>query len=282
MFRVSAILLILAALSSGARPDPAQTPTLDQLLQRAGAYTAAYEERFAAVVTDEQYEQKWFDRATPIPRRARKMSSEMMFLWLTNEKSWLSVRNVLAVDGRNVNDSQQRLDRLFASDAAIGVAKLRKMRDEGARFNIGTIRRNFNDPMFPMQFLEPPNQRRFTFTLTGNENVGGVATSKIAFEEHASPTFIQDGRSDLPSHGDVCVAADGSVMRTRLRILNADRHISAFVTIDYRNEASLEMPVPVKMQEIYTAGAPYERISGVATYSNFRRFETSARIVPDR
>jgi len=282
MFRASALALILAAASIGARSGLAQTPTLDELLQRAGAYTAAYEERFSAVVTDEQYEQKLFDRAAPIPKRTRKMSSEMMFLWLANERSWLAVRNVLAVDGRDVSNSQERLDRLFASDATIGVAKLRKMRDEGARFNIGTIRRNFNDPMFPLQFLEPPNQRRFTFTLAGAEQVSGVTTSKIKFEERARPTFIQDGRTDLPSHGEVCVAPDGSVMRTRLQIQNADRYISAFVMIDYRREASLDMLVPAKMQEVYAAGTPYERVNGVATYSNFRRFETSARIVPDR
>jgi hypothetical protein len=259
----------------------AQESPLTQILERAAGYTRRYEERFAVIIADEQYEQHVNGRSYH-GQSARTIASEMMFVWLAGERSWLSVRNVVSVDGDRIKNSAKRLDQLLSADAPVGVAHLRQLRNEGSRYNIGTIRRNFNDPMFPLQFLEPPNQRRFTFTLMGNENVGGVTTSKIAFEEHASPTFIQDGRSDLPSCGDVCVAADGSVMRTRLRIVNADRRMSAFVTIDYRNEASLEMLVPVKMQEIYTAGAPYERISGVATYSNFHRFETSARIVPDR
>jgi len=282
---MKATLALIGALA--AAPAAAEPPALADLLLQVGKYVRGFQHDFATVIGDETYLQRerYAERVNgreKVSTAERTMRSEMLFLWMPQERDWLAVRNVLAVDGRNVSKSQERLDRLFASEAAIGVAKLRKMRDEGARFNIGTIRRNFNDPMFPLQFLEPPNQRRFTFTLAGAEQVGGVTTSKIKFEERARPTFIQDGRTDLPSHGEVCVAPDGSVMRTRLQIQNADRYISAFVMIDYRREASLDMLVPAKMQEVYAAGAPYERVNGVATYSNFRRFETSARIVPDR
>jgi len=260
----------------------AQTPTLAAVLAEAGAYATAYEERFSVLVGDEQYDQRAFSRFAGSRPRIRKITSEMMFLWLANEKAWLSVRNVLTVDGRVIKNSQERLDRLLKADAPVGVARLRKMRDEGARFNIGSIHRNFNDPMFPLRFVEPENQRRFRFTLAGEEEANGAVSSKILFEEQAHPTFIQDGRIDVASRGIVWVRADGAIVRTRLEVIDRVSGINALIVVNYRRDARLEILVPGDMRELYrvTQGGS-ERVECEATYSNFRRFETSARIVPD-
>jgi hypothetical protein len=259
-----------------------QAPGLAAVLAAAGTYTAAYEERFSAVVSDEQYDQRVFSRSASALPRTRKISSEMMFLWLANERAWLSVRNVVDVDGRAVKNSQERLDRLLKAEAPVGVARLRKMRDEGARFNIGSIRRNFNDPMFPLHFIEPGNQRRFTFALVGEETVDGAVSSKVGFEEQASPTFIQDGRRNVPSRGTMWIASGGAIMRTRLEVTDRYGGMAALIVVNYRRDPKLEMLVPADMHEFYrVTRAGSERIECEATYSNFRRFETSGRIVPN-
>src|SRR5205823_15052005 len=121
----------------------------------------------------------------------------------------------------------------------------------------------------------------FTFTLAGEEVVNGNPTSKISFEEQASPTFVQDGRTNLPAKGEIMVASDGAVLRTRLRVPDAARQITSFISVEYRREPTLDMLVPSTMREIYTAGVPYERVESTATYTNFHRFETSVRIVPE-
>jgi hypothetical protein len=260
----------------------AQAPPLASLLQRAGEYALRYEERFAAVISDEEYEQHAEGRSYRGPRN-RKIVSEMMFLWLTGEKAWLSVRNVVRVDGSAIKNSQKRLDRLLSDNAPVGIAHLRRTRDEGARFNIGTIRRNFNDPMFPLRFLEPEMQGRFTFALTGQETVDGIATTKVTFEEQAQPTFIQDGTRDLPSHGILWMADDGRVLRTRFDVRDPPRGLTAIIIVNYRPDPKLDMLVPATMHEIYLASGPAsERVECNARYSDFRQFETAARIVPDR
>ena len=280
MRRCPELVALLMAL--GASVAVAQAPALSPLLDRAGTYVQRYEERFAVVISDEAYEQR-VDGRSYRGARFRKIASEMMFLWLPGEKSWLSVRNVVSVDGSAIGNSRKRLDRLLSDSAPVGIAHLRRMRDEGARFNIGTIRRNFNDPMFPLQFLEPDKQPRFTFALAGRETIDGADTTKVTFDERASPTFIQDGHRNLPTHGIFWLAEDGAVVRTRLEVRDPLRGLSAIVLVNYRAEQKLDMLVPVTMHETYLAAGPnIERVECHAQYSGFRRFETAARMLPDR
>jgi hypothetical protein len=271
-----------AAPTSGAGGEEA---SLTSLLQQAADYTRHYEERFTVIIGDEQYEQRVGNGPYRGPRglRTRKISSEMMFLWLAHERSWLSVRNVVSVDGDPIKDSQKRLDRLLSAAAPIGIAHLRQLRNEGARYNIGTIRRNFNDPMFPLQFLESEAQSRFAFALTGQETVDGIVTSKVTFDEQVAPTFVQDGNRDLSSHGIFWIAGDGRVLRTRFDVSNPLRALTATVIVDYRPDAKLDMLVPVTMHEFYVAsGMAPEHIDCTARYSNFRQFETGARLITSR
>jgi hypothetical protein len=287
---VLAALLVLPPPASVAAPRP----DLAVVLERAGQYVLGFEERFALVIGDERYDQHKIGGAmrlgngsTIAPPQDRTIESEMLFLWLSGERAWLAVRNVLTVDGGAVDGSQQRLDRLLASTAPIGLARLRQLRNESARFNIGTIRRNFNDPMSPLRFLEPESRRRFGFALAGEETVNGVVTSKVTFNEEARPTFIQNS----PSHGMIWIAADGAIVRTRLEVGNRQQRLTASIVVDYRRDQKLDMMVPVTMREIYTAlaaggatgalGPVSERIECDAKYSNYRRFETAGRIVPD-
>lgn len=195
----------------------------------------------------------------------------------------LSVRNVVSVDGSAIGNSRKRLDRLLSASAPVGIAHLRQMRNEGARFNIGTIRRNFNDPMFPLQFLEPEQQQRFTFALAGQDTIAGIDTRKVTFDEEARPTFIEDGSRSLPTHGVFWIAEEGAVVRSRLEVRDPPRGLTAIVLVDYGPDAKLDMLVPTTMHEIYLAAGPNrERVECNARYSGFRRFETAGRIVPDR
>ncbi|MGH9148526.1 MAG: hypothetical protein ACRD1Q_17585, partial [Vicinamibacterales bacterium] len=222
--------------------------------------------------------------------------SEMLFVWEPEQEKWLTVRNVLAVDGVAVPDSRNRLTVALAESGPDRLPRLRRLRDESARFNIGGIFRNFSDPTLVLQFLDEPDQPRFTFTITGTEKVAGVNTWKLAFSERTRPTVVQSATSDLPSNGFVWIdGANGSVVRTSLTLTDPETNVAAEVTVDYRLNPKLSLWVPMRLVEHYTQqrfvnrappgspprqGTMSERIEGVATYSNFRRFETSARIVP--
>jgi len=54
------------------------------------------------------------------------------------------------------------------------------------------------------------------------------------------------------------------------------------VEVDYQQDPKLTMWVPVAMHETYMdmrGSAVHEHIGGEATYSGFRRFETSGRLL---
>ena len=125
----------------------------------------------------------------------------------------------------------------------------------------------------------------------GKERVGGVETVRVSFAEHAHPTLVSRGSDgqDLPAHGDVWLdARDGVVYRTRLVTDDSRFDTHAEITVTFAREPKLDRWLPVRMSETYVQqgiastppGSFAERIECVATYANYRRFETSARVLP--
>lgn len=280
---------------------------LATVLAEVGTYVRRFEQDFSFVISDERYEQHLQGRAywpgasetKPIAAVTRRTEAEMAFLWLPDAKEWLGVRNVRTVDGSPVPDSEQRLERALKETNVEGLARLRQLRDESARFNIGQIQRNFSDPTLVLQFLDPDYQSHFKFRIVGREMVGGAETWKIGFEEQERPTLITAGSADvysrgigsgdLFSSGTVWVRpTDGTVLRTTL-VLHIDTvycrttltNVTASVIVNFRLDPKLEMWVPVRMDERYAQIRPQQTVTCVGIYSNFRHFEASGRLISD-
>jgi len=255
------------------------------LLVSAGQQVRHFEQGFALVISDEDYQQHAGGRAHVDLPQHRHTRAEMLFVWLPEERVWLTVRNVVNVDGRDVAQSRDRLRSAVGEPGGERLTRLRRLVDDSARFNVGRAFRNFNYPTLALAFLDPAVQPRFTFTLAGRERVGGTDAWKINYVEHASPTVIQGDGADRISRGSVWIAIrDNVVVRTRLdlRIPGSESSAVATVEVDYAPDPKLAVWVPVKMKETYTemtGSTVVENIGGEATYSNFRRFETSGRIV---
>ena len=124
--------------------------------------------------------------------------------------------------------------------------------DASARYNIGQLHRNFNDPTLALLFLEPASQKRFRFSEQGQDTVDGVPLRRIAFEERGRPTIIRDARShrDAPSSGTLLIADDGRVMRSELR-LRVPRDTTSMIRVTFGDEPKLGMLVPRLMEEEY-------------------------------
>lgn len=278
-------------------PQGSDSPTLAQLLARAGEFVRYFQQDFASVVSDEDYRQDVTSRqySTPPPAsrddvdrlpsksERRRTRSEMLFLWMPDEAAWLTVRNVLAVDEEPVPDSQNRLNEAFGTTSVDRGTRLRVLRDASARFNLGTFYRNINYPTLALQYLDPAMQPRFAFTLAGRERIAGVQTAKIAFEERSRPTFIQEDGTDRVSNGMLWVAeADAAIVRTHLELRIPQRETTMAVDVDYRRDDRFHMWVPARMHEVYRysrSSILLESVECVASYSNFRRFETSGRMI---
>ena len=256
--------------------------TLDRLLPRAREYVAQFTRQFTLLVGDEDYYQTLRDETRE--RRNRHLESEVFFVGVHAGAGSLTVRSTSKVDGKRVTDSSDRIRRALRDQSAEGWRRLRLLADEGARYNLGSLERNFNDPVLALLFAGPDVQSRFSFRVAGTEQVTGESVTRLSFRERERPTLIRDGRSgrDLPTSGALSVAEDGTIWRTELQVETPSSTV-ATIRVSYVRDERLGLLVPSVMNEDYRYRDSAERkmlfISARAVYSNFRRFETSGRIV---
>ena len=183
-----------------------------------------------------------------------------------------------------VTDREDRLLQALTTGTG-GFDEARRISDESARFNIGPILRNFNVPTTTLFFFAPDNVNRFKFARKD----ATASAWEIAFHETRHPTLIRtpDGAS-IPAAGTLWVnPQDGTVLRTRLEVSgfatpvhSGDGGTHGAIDVTYRHIDALEMWLPDTMVETFEAshGTVVEHTRGEVRYSNYRRFETSARI----
>jgi hypothetical protein len=263
--RISRYLVLGTALIGQAQTRPM---TMDELLFRANEYVVRYQKEFSAVVAEEQYHQ---ETETGSRKDTRDLVSDVLLVRGQGEV-WSGYRDVFEVNGKPVRDRTERVRKLFLQ----GPASLRRILDEGARFNIGLIRRNFNVPTIALLILDPVNQYRFRFEKVGEETLNGVTVWQVRFSEHERPTLIRQGGVDAFSRGLLWIdPQQGRVMKTQMTVGDSNTTVRADITVTYQADLSVGVWVPTEMIERYdnprVPGA--ERITCRATYSNYRRFD---------
>jgi hypothetical protein len=247
---------------------------------------ASFQQQFASVIGEEQYRQQFtVERAVDsetltvrLVKTSRSLRSELSFAWFPDVPGWFGFRDVIDADGKPVKDRDRRLAALFFEKPTGKL--LKRALQESARYNLGTIRRNFNVPMVALQFLGADVASRFRFEELEPERDGDVSVRVVRYEEKGRPTMILfNGETNALSHGRVWIEAEtGRVRKTELVVGNADSDIR--VVTWYRPDQRLSMWVPSRMTESYDYTQRLsDAIECEATYSNFRRFETGGRLV---
>lgn len=250
----------------------------ETLLARAAQYSERFQAGFLIVIGEEHYRQR-LSGSRYVAGRERSTRAEMLFMWLPEERRWMTVRQVQEVDGRAVTG--ETLSQLLTDRE-----RLARLRAESARYNLGRLLyRDFNSPTLVVELLHPAMQPRFRFTEKGRERINGIETRRVQFKEVSRPTIIQQLGADLFSEGTVWLRdTDGAVVRSDLRVAIPLRYTHASMTVDFTRDDRLDVWVPSRMKESYQAldlnGTLAERVDTEATYRNFRRFETSGRVVP--
>lgn len=274
-------LIVLAVLLVSPSLPIARDAALERTLARTARQVELFQNDFAQVIGTEHYSQ--VQRNTARFARTREMLSEVFFFGHTNQVGAMTVRNVMRVDGRRVRNSADAIEKALALPAGERVAKLRALADAGARYNLGTLQRNFNEPTLALMFGSTEFQPRFKFKTDGEETVDGRALRRLTYSETARPTVIRDARngSSIPASGFLLVDEEGTVWRTELRLDTRETFVT--IRVAYAHDARLGVLVPASMDEDYRYRdkdtARLMMVSGHATYSDFRRFVTSARIV---
>jgi hypothetical protein len=286
------ILLTAAACITCVCTLAAQRPSLESLLEAAGSYAERYHEAFTTIVAEEEYVQNlvapmragsgtWSLQAVGDDDKRRTLRSEVMLLrGVAGEDAWFFFRDVFEVDGRAVGSTRGRLEGWLRQSRDSFVHRARALALEQARYNLGDILRTINVPLIALEFLLPVHQERFRFRAAGDTTVSGVKVTTVTFEEKRRPTMIKtpDG-DDIEARGTFWIEpGTGRVQRTDLRTGERNaRDVRSSIVVTFEPHERLGMLVPVSMQERYSSGG-YE-ITTLAKYSNFRRFETGARII---
>jgi hypothetical protein len=245
------------------------------LVAAASKYVTEYEARFKFLIADESYSQATYDRDRRETGR-RWMKGELFLTFIPADAAWLAVHDFTEVDGEPVEDRED-LRALLQKGETVSV--VRSVLSRNSRFNLGSILRNFNEPTLALLILEPRRVQRFSFDREEVVRTGDRTSVRLSFRERERPTLVRDGENrPVFSRGDITIdAATGRVERTVIELLDDD--VLARLTTTYALDEKVEMWVPVSFAERYErTSRDREVIVCEAAYSNYRKFEVTARI----
>lgn len=279
---IAALLGVTCIAGPRAHADQ-RAPSVKDVMRRVADYVSAYGEKASILVGTERYTQQT-DGNTADAQRSRVTVAEFAIVKVETIRGWLGFRDVVEVDGRSVTDREDRLVRLLTSPGN-RYDEARQLTAESARFNIGRVVRNFNVPTTVLFYFTRDNHERFKFTA---KRVQADGSWEIAFRETQHPTLIRtpEGKS-VPSDGSIWVnPADGTIVRTVLKVggmgIGAPKGTRGAGTIDvtYRRVEPLEMWLPESMLEQFETKdrETWETVTGRASYTNYRQFQTYGRI----
>lgn len=265
----------------------APEPTPQDLRARLNTYLTAYEPRLSELIADERVTQRDVPKHEGRPGSEeffkRTLLSEVAFIALPGNAGWLGFRRVLKVDNTPVYDTLGALNATLSEGSKDDYLRARTMLSDSARFNLGKPR-TINLPNLPLEVLQPQHAARFSVRIAGSERIGGHRTTKLVFVENVSPTIVRefDG-SDMRSIVSAFVEPDtGRLWRADVIIRDPRPTVIQFdhiVSVTFAENRALGLLVPSQMREDFFAGDD-RKAWGEATYTNYRRFQTSARILP--
>lgn len=260
-----------------------QSP-VDEAVRAMSAYAAAYGEHASVIVASEHYTQTAESNSSNAAlgsMRGRRGSRTLVsdFAIVKTSIGWVGFRDVLSVDGKDVRDRDDRLVRLLIAGAD-GIQNARRVSDESARYNIGFAARNLNVPTMALFLFAAEGASRFQFAAAKP----ATGETHLAFREKDSAGLVHrtDGET-VPLSGEVWALPDGTVIRTLLRMSNITATVRASraeIDVTYRLVPQVQMWLPETMTELYEGrdGPAFQRATGRAEYTNYRRFQTSVRI----
>jgi hypothetical protein len=253
---------------------------------RLDRYLTSYEPQLSTVVADEVMTQRTRDRGWVVTHR--RIESEVAFIALPGRAAWMGFRRVVKVNGKTVADSGVPLARLMAEGARDDYDKARVLLAESAAHNLGAPR-TINLPNLPLELLHPRHRHRFAHELYAREKVDGAPAVVLQLDETSTPTIIQQAGVEMKMTDMKTVvwatieAETGRLLRAKVTASDArlgTRPFIAELDIKFKDDKKVGMMVPAEMSETFFVSRSGGPGTGTAKYSNYRRFTTAARIVP--
>ncbi len=259
----------------------------------ASDYAVAFAGSAETLLAEEHYVQEVKTRpsAGAMPRYStsgitierRELDSEVALIQLKPGELWLLARDIHRVDKRPLEAAQRVPLPVVRPDTdAEALTQLRAIAAQGARFNIGGIRRDLNVPTLALWLLTPAILPRFDFSVRDTETIDGRRAVVVQFKERQPPFLFNVDDVPVPTSGRFWLDRERrAVIRTELLLQSAAgrREAQALIVVNYAFDAKSDAWVPRDMAEQYNAPLTRQFVMATATYTNVRRFSSSVRIV---
>ena len=253
---------------------------IDDVLQNASSYVEAFMEDLSTVVMEEEYGQSSFSGGGGGAIKIN-LRSEFLLVPLRGSDTWMGFRDVFEVNGRRVQDREDRLAALFIDNSenpTTALAQARQIAEESSRYNVGSIHRTFNIPTYTLLILHPSNIQRFRFSKDGEDCAGVDPAGEIEFEETYLPTLTRGFNGiNLPADGQLCVdPSSGRVFETEINLHHPSvgetrPATNVKATVKFSLESNIGMLLPEEMRERYSEQGGGNTTS-TARYRNYRQF----------
>jgi hypothetical protein len=250
---------------------PAAGQSAPDAIASVRAFAEQYQRDAPSLVAHEQYVQNATYRRGTAEHQVT--TAELVMVRLPGAANWVTFRDVLTVNKRSVRDREERLLKLLQSPEPNVLTQARRIAQESARFNLGSITRTMNVPDMALEYLQPRHGARIRFEALRNDTIDGRPVVVLKFSETTGPSMIRGLTGlDILARGRVWAEpGSGAIVRTELLV--EDRVSKGTCTVDFGIDPRLGIRVPIKMTERYSMTA--ETIDAVANYSDFRRFRVS-------
>ena len=270
-----AALVALTVLPIRAAPPASDRDDLSvkSVVAAASKYVARYEQEFAFLLAEEAYSQVRMRGTTTL--ESRRLKSEFFLTFLPADDEWVAVRDVKTVDDEPVAARDDLRTVLATKGEFRGL--IAQIVDRNARYNIGGVIRNFNEPTLPLLLLDAKRVNEVKFDRGAVVRDGDTTLVTLQYAERSRPTLVRDPYGSVPATGELIVeAGTGVIRRTRFDLERAG--VKVRLTTTYAREPRLNLWLPETFTERYDTPDTKELVMCEASYSNYRRFEVNARI----
>ncbi len=252
-------------------------------------YVAQYQHDFMSLVADESTTQQV--RVDGVVTETRATRGEMFATFIESDRAWMTVHDIAAVDGRPIANRED-VRALLLTEPLRAIAP--RIAAANARYNIGHVTRNFNEPTLALVLFTPARlddlrvERVAAADQAATGDVGASAGAgcgagcdalvTLRFRSREGRSIVRSAAGPVAMRGSAIVeAASGRVRRTIVTF--DDRHVEATLDTTYGLDAHVAFWVPVTFVERYVARESGEQTLVRSTFTNYRRFETSGRMV---
>ena len=244
---------VLERAAGATQAPPESSAYSPELPVRTAAYVSQFVQGLANVVAQEDFNLK------------KQVRSDFLLVrYPGSDQELLAYRDVYQVAGATLPGREERLADLFIKPVGDIRERVRQIVSDSEEQVPPML-----NPLYALTFLQGHYQSRFRMTVTNATAPWPDGVKVVSFVEAVRPTLLRwgvFGDFDLPSRGKAWIEeGTGRVFQTELEI-GSGRDRPTIVTT-FKLDERLQVMVPAEMRT--------RNPSGVAVYSNFRRFEVS-------